>query len=34
LVLVLGLAHKNAAQDKFIEVQKAYESICKERGLK
>ncbi|MEY3599013.1 MAG: hypothetical protein RL521_1435, partial [Bacteroidota bacterium] len=27
-------SHQQAAQDKFIEVQKAYESICKERGMK
>jgi DnaJ like chaperone protein len=30
----LGESHQKAAQDKFIEVQKAYESICKERGMK
>ena len=30
----LGEMHQKAAQDKFIEVQKAYEQICKERGLK
>jgi DnaJ like chaperone protein len=30
----LGESHQKAAQDKFIEVQKAYEKICKERGIK
>jgi DnaJ like chaperone protein len=30
----LGESHQKAAQDKFIEVQKAYELICKERGMK
>jgi DnaJ like chaperone protein len=30
----LGESHQKAAQDKFIEVQKAYEHICKERGMK
>ena len=30
----LGEMHQKAAQDKFIEVQKAYEQICKERGMK
>jgi DnaJ like chaperone protein len=30
----LGEMHQKAAQEKFIEVQKAYEQICKERGMK
>jgi DnaJ like chaperone protein len=30
----LGEIHQKAAQEKFIEVQKAYEQICKERGMK